>query len=191
MEVRISPQSEPPDSAMQTWLVRVCLVLIFLLAGFLAIRETNKSASIEGVVVFSRQTRGHDDTFVSQRIDLPPVGGVHHNLFQNCGIYSSPIESEKAVHSLEHGAVWITYEPGLPAADIVYLQEKVRDQEYVILSPYPGQRSPVVLTAWGAQLLIDSGRDERVGQFLARYILGPATPERGASCMGGFGTPIP
>ena len=46
----------------------------------------------------------------------PPVGGVHNPTWQNCmgDVYDAQIANEHAVHSLEHGAVWITYRPDLP-----------------------------------------------------------------------------
>ncbi len=84
------------------------------------------------------------------------MGGVHHLLFQDCGIYSAPLEPEKVVHSMEHGAVWVTYEPGLPAGEIAFLQDIVRDQEYLTLRRFPGQRNPTVLTTWGVQLELRS-----------------------------------
>ncbi len=191
MDARDQVQAIAQVSQWHSWLIRMMLALIFLMASLIGISIANEPAKIEGVVIFNRQPRGHDDSFVSPAGDLPPAGGVHDHLFQNCGIYSSPIESEKAVHSMEHGAVWITYQPGLPEADIALLQEKVRGQEYLLLSPYPGLGSPVVLTSWGVQLETSSVRDKRIEGFIARYLLGPATPERGASCTGGFGNPQP
>jgi hypothetical protein len=191
VDAKMNAHTEPPASIVQAWLPKVCLALVSLMVCFLAIRAVSEAAPIEGVVIFNRQSRGHDDHVEFQDSELPPAGGIHHGEFQNCGIYRSPIESGRAVHSLEHGAVWITYNLDLPAADIASLEEKIREQEFLLLSPYPGQSSPVVLTAWGAQLGISSGDDERIDKFIARYLLGPRTPERGASCKGGFGTPVP
>jgi hypothetical protein len=170
--------------------ITICIVVIILLVSLLTIRAVDKQGSIDGVVVFSRQSRGHDDGYVSEESDIPPVGGLHHAQFQNCGIYLSPIESGKAVHSMEHGAIWITYEPGLPVGDVTLLQEKVRGSEYLLLSPFIGQRYPIVLTAWGAQLALEKADDPRIDQFLTRYLLGPAIPERGAACKGGLGQPV-
>ncbi len=189
MEEGVRRQPESLMGMNPSRLISVCIVLIILLAGFFSIRAVDSQGSIEGVVVFNRQSRGHDNAFISEKSDLPPVGGLHHAQYQNCGIYLNPIEPEKAVHSMEHGAIWITYDPSLPAAEIASLQEKVRGSEYLLLSPFIGQRDRIVATAWGAQLKLDVVDDPRLDQFLARYLLGSAIPERGAACKGGVGQP--
>jgi len=48
----------------------------------------------------------------------PPVGGTHNATWMNCGIYDKPVANERAVHNLEHGAVWITYQPSLPPSEV-------------------------------------------------------------------------
>jgi hypothetical protein len=118
------------------------------------------------------------------------VGGVHSARWQTCGIYDQPVDPKNAVHSMEHGAVWITYHPDLPAADVQTLRDQVGDQSYLLLTPYPDLASEVVLNAWGVQLQVDSADDERVAQFIDQYRLGPQTPEFGAACDGGVGQPI-
>lgn len=178
-------------SHRQSWFQVLIVLAIALMAIVIGISIANEPAKIQGVVTFNRQPRGHDPSVKIVAADLPPAGGMHHDMFQNCGIYVSPIETEKAVHSMEHGAVWITYQDGLSEAGIATLRRTVADQQYLLLSPYPGQRSPIVLTSWGVQLELDSVHDERFDDFIARYRLGPLTPERGASCTGGFGVPIP
>ena len=52
------------------------------------------------------------------------------------------------------------------------------------MSPLPEQESPIVLTAWGRTLEVDSADDERVDEFLRSYTNGPQTPEKGAACVG-------
>ena len=44
----------------------------------------------------------------------PPAGGEHNPAWQNAGFYEEPVPNETAVHTLEHGAVWITYQSDLP-----------------------------------------------------------------------------
>ena len=121
----------------------------------------------------------------------PPVGGNHFPTWQNCGAYSEPVRSELAVHSLEHGAVWITYRPSLPAAQASTLRALAAGSRYVLVSPWADETlpSPVVASAWGLQLKADSAGDPVIAAFVREYAAGPQTPERGAPCSGGFGTP--
>jgi len=119
----------------------------------------------------------------------PPLGGAHNVVWQNCGIYNVPIHNEHAVHSLEHGAVWITYRPDLPAADVERLQ-KVASDDYMLLSPYPGLTAPVVVSSWNHQLALTGASDGRLGQFISRFKNNPSTtPEFGAPCAGGTSSP--
>ena len=135
-------------------------------------------------------SRGHDESVDYSGSELPPTGGIHSGTWQNCGIYAESIVAKNAVHSMEHGAVWITYQPELSTGDVEELRDSARGESYVVLSPYPGLKSAVVLTAWGIQLEVDSANDGRISDFIDRYQQGPQTPERGASCVNGTGTPI-
>jgi hypothetical protein len=153
---------------------------------FLSLREP---PALEGLVDFGTMERGHDDNVVYANTDLPPAGGIHANIWQNCGIYSNPIESRYAVHSLEHGAVWIAYQPDLPESQIEELERFARGDGFTLLAPFPGLRSPVVVTSWSYQLEVDDAGDDRIGLFIERNKNGTRTPEPGATCRDGNGTP--
>lgn len=117
--------------------------------------------------------------------ETPPMGGPHNVVWQNCGIYAVPIHSEHAVHSLEHGAVWITYRQDLPASDVQRLQA-LASEDYMLLSPYPGLPAPVVASAWNNQMHLTGADDPRLPEFIRRFKNNPrTTPEFGASCFGG------
>jgi transcriptional regulator with XRE-family HTH domain len=120
----------------------------------------------------------------------PPVGGPHNEVWQNCGFYTQPVRDENAVHSLEHGAVWITYSPDLPPRQVERLQQLARSQTYVLVSPYPAMDSPVVASAWGKQLAtLQDAYDPDLERFVRAYMQGPQVPEPGANCTGGIGQP--
>ncbi|HEV2127805.1 MAG TPA: DUF3105 domain-containing protein [Thermomicrobiales bacterium] len=113
---------------------------------------------------------------------VPPVGGPHNNIWQNCGFYDEPIYNWHGVHSLEHGAVWITYDPDLPEEDIEQLRD-LGNQTYVLVSPYPGLEHPVVASVWGKQIALEGVGDERLRPFIREYRTNPDnTPEPGALC---------
>jgi hypothetical protein len=115
----------------------------------------------------------------------PPVGGNHNKIWQNCAgdVYPAAIANEHAVHSLEHGAVWITYRPGLAKGEIEALAKRVDGRNYMLMSPYPGLKSPISVQAWGLQLAVDSATAPAIDEFIkARRQQGP---EPGAPCSGG------
>ena len=167
------------------------IVLGFAGLAFIMYLNVRPERPIEGVVQFPRPARGHDDTLVFDNLEVPPAGGEHFNVWQNCGIYVEPIQTGNAVHSMEHGALWITYQPDLPGEQVAELEQITRSQTFLLLSPFPEQRSPIVLTAWGFQLEVDSADDGRIEQFIERYRLGPTTPELGGACTSGVGVPLP
>ena len=125
----------------------------------------------------------------------PPAGGAHNATELNCGVYAQPVPNENAVHSLEHGAVWITYLPTLTADQVAVLQRLVTSsyvgtERYVILSPYVGLPSPIVASAWGAQLGVDQASDSRLSDFIHQFAGGGQGGEQGGPCTGGVGSPI-
>lgn len=157
--------------------------------GLILYLNLRSPGDIQGLTRVAGVSRDHDNNVQFDGLDKPPPGGVHFDRWQNCGVYQEPIETGHAIHSLEHGAVWITYAPDLPPEQISQLQDRVANQSFLLLSPFPGQSSPVVLTAWSVQLELESTNDARFDEFIQRFRLGPTTPELGASCEGGVGQP--
>jgi hypothetical protein len=113
----------------------------------------------------------------------PPVGGAHNDVWLDCGVYDEPVPEENIVHDLEHGTVWIAYEPGLDG-DQVEALEAVLPQNG-ILAPYDDLRAPVVVTVWGRQLDLTGADDQRLPLFIEEFSEGVTAPEPFASCAGG------
>jgi hypothetical protein len=185
---RKGAKAAPDNRARNIALAALGVVGVAIL-GYLLYLGLRPAPELEGVVTFPRPARGHETNLDIPFGELPPAGGTHDPAWQNCGIYSEPLNTANVVHSLEHGAAWITYQPDLPAEQIAAIEDHFRGQTYTLISPYPGQRSPIVLTTWGVQLEVDDIDDGRVDEFIERYRLGPNTPERGAGCTGGVGEP--
>jgi hypothetical protein len=182
--------SEQKNNSGRNILIGGAIALGIIGLGVLLYMSLQEPESLDGLRRVAGLSRSHDESVDYSSLELPPVGGVHSGIWQNCGIYDQPVVSKNAVHSMEHGAVWITYQPDLPAGDVTALQDMVRDQNFVVLSPYPDLKSPVVLSAWGILLEIDSADDSRIANFVNQYQQGPQTPELGAICTDGTGSPI-
>lgn len=114
----------------------------------------------------------------------PSVGGDHAPYWLECGVYDEPVPEVNVVHDLEHGTTWLTYRPDLVDADGVQrLGDELPDNG--ILSPYPDQEAPVVITVWGRQLELTGPEDPRIRLFVTKYAAGDTAPEPYASCHGG------
>jgi Protein of unknown function (DUF3105) len=177
------------------WLALTAGAFVACLAVTTAGRDAAPAAGVPpGTQTFPEPHRNHVlGTVVYDR--TPPAGGPHNPIWLNCGVYAQPVTDVNAVHSLEHGAVWITYLPSLPPAAVSTLRHLVESHyaghdRFVILSPYPGQPAPVMATAWGNQLAVGSASDSRLAEFIDHFRLGPQTPEHGVPCSGGVGRPI-
>lgn len=169
------------------------VILVAVLGAFIAVVVATQGQQAaaegpEGTETFDITDRSHTQGEVDYE-QTPPVGGPHHPLWQNCGFYSEPVIDEHAVHSLEHGAVWITYSPDLPQEQVEALRNIATGQTYILVSPYEGLPSPVVASAWNHQIRLDSADDPRLQEFIEAFRLGPQTPEPGAPCTNGVGEP--
>lgn len=160
-------------------------VLVVAIAGavtFAIVSDQSTRPSLAAVETFEVE-QGHTTEPVDYA-QTPPAGGEHHPVWLNCGVYTEPVPEQHAVHSLEHGAVWVTYRPDLPSADVETLEDTLPDT-YTILSPHEDLTAPVVASAWGVQLSLDGADDPRLDAFVKEYRQGPQTPEPGALCTGG------
>jgi hypothetical protein len=127
----------------------------------------------------------------------PPVGGPHNPVWMNAGVYTKPVPSERAVHNLEHGAVWITYRPDLPGSQVNQLVDLFKKQSMITepgdgglsnrfmdVSPWSSNAlpAPIVISSWGYQLRVQSPDDPRLQQFIDTFRHNPKyTPEYGAA----------
>jgi hypothetical protein len=168
------------------------------------VNESNadKVASIDdiaGVQAYDYPAGQEHVTTAVDYAESPPVGGPHAPPpdWADCTgtVYDIDIRHENAVHSLEHGAVWITYDPdALSQDDIDGLAQLVENESGRMMSPYAGLDSPISIQAWGHQLKVDSAADKRIKQFADFLTLNSEfTPEPGASCEnpGFIANPVP
>lgn len=171
------------------WVVAGVAVVALVTTGVVLLnRPSAKLAEVASAVTYPGLARGHVSGPVTYA-QTPPAGGDHAEAWQNCGIYPDPVANENAVHSMEHGAIWVTYRPDLPAEQVKLLQTAVGNEPYGLLSPFPGLPAPIVATVWGVQLKLESANDPQLATFLAKYSDASLAPEPKGECTGGVGTP--
>lgn len=149
------------------------------------LNELSDAKAIPGVTFKQEASRNHISSGTVNYDSSPPVGGNHSGYWADCTgtVYPNAIANENAVHMLEHGAVWITYKPGLAKSEVDTLSKMVNGVDRMAMSPYPGLKSNISLQAWGYQLFVDKASDPRIQQFIDALRYNPkTTPEYGADC---------
>jgi hypothetical protein len=126
---------------------------------------------------------------------VPPTGGSHDEDWAACDgvVYDEAIRSETAVHSLEHGAVWIAFDPEQVVGDeLERLAVRARGVPYTLMSPYPDLPTPISLQSWGHRLGVGDATDPTIDPFITALRQNPNThPEVGASCAAPAAEPGP
>jgi len=124
----------------------------------------------------------------------PSTGGDHYAFWQNCGFYTVPVIEGAATHTLEHGAVWITYNPdAVTSTDLEVLSALAAGNNKLLISPYDHDDT-VVLSAWGVQQRggaapSTSAGATQINNFIAAWVDNPELPEAGVTCLNAVGTP--
>jgi hypothetical protein len=169
----------------------IAVVALLVTAFVLTPQPVSYSAGGEGVEIDGVETFDNESLHVEGTVDYPqtpPAGGEHSQAWLNCGVYDQPVPNENAVHSLEHGALWVTYDPALGDGQLEALRAKL-PSTYVVLSPFDGLPSPIVLSGWNTQLQIEDADDPRIAEFFEEYWKSQNVPEPGALCTGGLDAP--
>ncbi|AMB59563.1 DUF3105 domain-containing protein [Microterricola viridarii] len=169
----------------------VVVVALVVSAVVLTPQRASYTAGGTGAKVSGVETFNNGAGHVEGTVDYPqnpPAGGEHNQMWLNCGVYDQPVPNENAVHSLEHGAIWVTYDPSLSEDALNALKLKL-PSSYIVLSPKEDLPSTIVLSGWNSQLQVDSADDARIGEFLEEYWKSQFVPEPGALCSGAFDAP--
>jgi hypothetical protein len=105
-----------------------------------------------------------DETGVNEHVSgpvdyesTPPTHGPHASAPAACGVHPEPIPDENMVHSLEHGAVGLLYEPSVAIEDIRTLEDIAGSYSGRVFSaPHPDMPTPIAVTSWGEMMRLDS-----------------------------------
>ncbi|MDF3145851.1 MULTISPECIES: DUF3105 domain-containing protein [unclassified Streptomyces] len=201
-EMRRAEQARERRNRILTIAASVVIVAGLVVGGVVLVRsQSDKSDTAADSTTTGKFVTGKDGvrtwegklgrTHVAKSVKYssePPVGGDHNQVWMNCNgdVYTKELKNEHAVHSLEHGAVWVTYTSKASKADVEALAAKVKQTPYTLMSPDDKQKDPIMLTAWGHQRTVTSASDPNVNKFFETYVQGKQTPEPGAACTGGL-----
>lgn len=152
--------------------VGVVLAIVLYSGPILTSREVSDSP-LQGTAVAAHD-EDTDGSHTTNASDVeghdggPPVRGPHFATPQRVGVYQDPIADGNAIHSLEHGIVWIAYNPALiQPGSVRALEDLGRDYGAdTIVAPRPENTAAMSAMSWGQVLHLDSFDRDQLATFI-------------------------
>lgn len=154
-------------------------------------RAPKRSSAAEGIdeVTAFAEEAGEEIESCGRYGVSPPVGGDWNPQSANCGFYASPVPVPPAVTALRRGAVWVVFQPDISEDDLETIRLATVHSGFILASPQAGLDAPLVLTAWGRQLRLDSTTDPRFDDFINTSTNNYRVPDINGPCRFGLGEP--
>jgi len=169
-----------------TLLIITVLISGLLLGGLvlLAGKEANKETlPLEGNSIPVESLRHVAMENVKKTQDPQTSGDHFGGGVAGPGIHDEPVEDGLIIHSLEHGAVVVHYDPNqLDENEVGELKDFFRTElrGKKILLPRPNMTTPIIMTSWGQILSLESLDKEKMVLFMA------ANNDRGPERVGSY-----
>lgn len=168
------------------------IVALIGLAFWFFFLRTTKPTEIEGHPISSFAGEGlndHVDGTVNYEMS-PPVEGAHADNPSGCGVFSSPVINENFVHSLEHGAVGLLYDPTRAAPEDIKELEAIAAaaDRNVLSAPYEGMETVFSITSWSRRMDLNDLDLSAVNEYVDTFA--GKGPEPGKECPNTSSSPF-
>ena len=173
-------------------LIPILSLLTFTLSSIPTSSAAPKASTIEGLITAKgKLSQEHNDAKLKYDLSKSiPMGGVHNSYWVACKVWDTPVAPEYAIHSLEHGAIWIVYNSTLKPAEVNIIKNLAKNDPYMLVTKVDNAKDPITVTAWGFQIKAKKANDLRIPLFIKTYKNSKTTPELGAPCTPGLTDPL-
>ena len=173
-------------------LIPILSLLTFMLSSIPTSYAAPKASAIEGLITAKgKLSQEHNDAKLKYDLSKSiPMGGVHNSYWVACKVWDTPVAPEYAIHSLEHGAIWIVYNSTLKPAEVNIIKNLAKNDPYMLVTKVDNAKDPITVTAWGFQIKAKKANDLRIPLFIKTYKNSKTTPELGAPCTPGLTDPL-
>lgn len=97
----------------------------------------------------------------------PPTSGDHYAQAPGWGVYKKEMPDLSAVHALEHGGIWISYQSTLSDEDVKALKKIVNSNAgAVIMSPRDTNPAPIAIASWGKLMYLEVPDTAKIQNFI-------------------------
>lgn len=109
--------------------------------------------------------------------DQPPTSGSHASPL-TWGVYDTEVRDDQAIHNMEHGGVYVSYQPNLPKDQIKELTSLLSapfsDSKFqpkkIVLAPRVKNKYPIELSSWRRSEALTSYDQQKIEDYITRNL---------------------
>lgn len=107
----------------------------------------------------------------------PPTSGDHTTPVP-WQAYDQEVPDENIIHNLEHGGIYISYRPDLPADQIAKIKglfsRPFSNQKFspskAVVAPRAANGSPIIMSSWSRNMKLDSFDEAKMMEYYLRNV---------------------
>lgn len=107
----------------------------------------------------------------------PPTSGPHASPV-SWGVYDKEVRDDQAIHNMEHGGVFVSYQPSLSKDQIDKLKELLSEPfsnpefqpKKIVLAPRAANKSPIELSSWRRSEALASYDQKKIEEYMTRNL---------------------
>ncbi|OGC45928.1 hypothetical protein A3F07_03925 [candidate division WWE3 bacterium RIFCSPHIGHO2_12_FULL_38_15] len=145
-------------------------LLIFVGIIFLASKQESKNDLPLAGESIPEAGRNHIPRGQLMAVSDPPTSGDHYgDGVAGPGIHDDIVDDGLMVHSLEHGAVSLNYDPEKLSEDQVNQLKDIFNNSFKgkkMMMPRKNMSSPIIMVSWGQMLKLDSIDEVKMVEFM-------------------------
>ncbi|MBW3569391.1 DUF3105 domain-containing protein [Candidatus Parcubacteria bacterium] len=169
--------------------IGIITVLIVGALGFIIVSNKDESGTERPGVAHEDKGKQHVQGIenIPNTGGEPPTSGDHAVRPLPWQAYEQEIPDGSVIHNMEHGGVYISYHPDLPADQVskikaLFFQPFSKENftpNKAIMAPRPANESPIIMSSWTRSMKLDTFDEEKMVEYYLRNI--GKSPEPGAS----------
>lgn len=109
--------------------------------------------------------------------DQPPTSGAHANPV-SWGVYDTEVRDDQLIHNMEHGGIYISYQPSLPKDQVDKLTRLLSapfanpnfQPTKIVLAPRATNKSPIELSSWRRSETLLAYDQQKIEDYVARNL---------------------
>ena len=156
----------------------IVAILIFGTIGFIVVYKKDEPPTVRPGIAQTDNGRKHVSENAKQYGGKEPPTSGDHSSPVPWQAYNQEIPDINVIHNMEHGGVFISYRPDLPADQISKIKalfskpfsRKDFSPTKAVVAPRTANGSPIIMSSWNRNMKLGSFDEEKMIEYYLRNV---------------------